>query len=99
MRHSISALAKVNIQGLDRVKLLKVLWEQQPPALFYSLAPDCPIPKWDEAEARDALKYGYIDYFCGRCIKTDITKDIVDTKEYNASRGPTFEDAISKLND
>lgn len=90
--------AKVNIGGINRIQLLKVLWEQQPPALFYFFHPKVKVPCWNETEAKKALEYGYIDYFQGRCIKTDLTKDIVDTCNYDESGGPTFQDALNKLN-
>lgn len=98
MRGSCALFAKIDIRGVNRLQLLKVLWEQQQPALFYYCHPGAKIPRWNEKEAKRALEYGYIDYFQGRCIKTDLTKDIVDTSDYDESNGPTFQDALNKLN-
>jgi hypothetical protein len=97
MRRTFAILAKVDITDVDRIKLLKVLWEQQPPALFYSMCPEAKIPEWDEEKAKEVLKHGYIDYFQGRCIKTNLTNNFTDSWDYNESGGPTFEDALDKV--
>lgn len=99
MRISLGKLAKVNIKGVDRLKLLKALWEQRPPALFYCLNPHVKIPEWDEEKAKEVLKYGYIDYFQGRCIKANLTNDFTDSWDYNEceSEFPTFENALNKM--
>lgn len=91
------AFPKVNISGVNRLALLKALWEQQPPALFYDMNTKVPIPKWDEKAATEALKHGYIDYFCGRCIKTDLSNDVVDTTEYDEQGlTPSFRTALDR---
>ena len=79
---------------MNRFELLKQLWLQQKPAIFFSMNPSVKIPKWNDADAREALKDGYIDYFKGRCIKTDLSGNFTDPYQYNKSGGPTFEEAL-----
>lgn len=80
-------MATVDISGLNKVDILREMWESTKPASFFSLGYGVPIPKWDESEARLAVS-GYIDYFQGRCIKTDLSKDIVDTFGYDRDHEP-----------
>jgi hypothetical protein len=87
---------KINIRGVDRYKLLNALWEQQTPALFFFMNGVKP-PQWNEQVAKEHLKDGYIDYCLGRCIKTDLSKDIVDTRQYDRDGPPFFTDALKKI--
>lgn len=84
----------MDISGVDKVELLYQLWVRQEVAAYFKSCPER-IPSFDRDAAKEAVK-GYIDYFCGRCIKTDLSKDVVDVELY--SRGPgklTFADAIA----
>jgi hypothetical protein len=92
-----SRLKTVNIKGIDKMTLLKTLWDYQYPALFFSFNPDVPVPGWDDALAREALKQGYIDYFQGRAIKADLSKDEVYSYNYDKGSRPTFEEIAAKL--
>jgi hypothetical protein len=78
-------MSKVSIAGLNKVELLRKLWSGQKPALFFEDYPSL-IPRFDEVEAREAVK-GYIDYFQGRCIKTDISGDTASPHLYDRETG------------
>lgn len=86
----------INISGIDKVKLLKALWMNQSVASFFgnfkALA-----PAFDEELAKEAVK-DYIDYFNGRCIKTDLSKDLINPWAYDRDAGAgTFQRVVSEL--
>ena len=56
---------KISISGLDKVVLLRALWDKSKIASFFQYHPMIPIPIWNEEEAHKALR-SYIDYFQGR---------------------------------
>ena len=76
---------KVNIKGIDKVKLLKELWLASAPAKFFSFR-GMETPPFDEKLAMKAV-LKYIDYFQGRAIKTDLTEDVVDVWLYDRDAG------------
>jgi hypothetical protein len=69
-------LQNMNISGLDKVKLLKGLWENTKPAAYFAQY-NQPAPSFDEKLAQEAVKKP-IDYFCGRAIKLDLSGDAVE---------------------
>lgn len=75
----------VSIKGLEKVKLLKALWEGAKPAAFFTKH-GIQTPTFDESVAIDAIK-SYIDYYSGRCIKTDLSGDTADPTSYDAEWG------------
>ena len=86
----------INIEGIDKVTLLKELWSKQIVASFF-ITNDLPPPPFDEVLATKAVKK-FIDYFCGRAIKSNLSKDEVDTTNYNRDAGEgVFEDIVKKL--
>lgn len=86
---------EVNIFGIDRVELLKELWLAREPAIFFSMY----SPQFDEKQAVQALN-GYIDYFCGRCIKTDLSGMYADPSLYDRDAYPgAFADIVKKVRD
>lgn len=76
---------KCFIGDLDKVKLLTMLWEEGQPARFFRIN-HLPAPIFDENEAKYAVK-DFIDYFCGRAIKTDLSGDYASTQGYNRDMG------------
>lgn len=74
----------VDISGLDKVKLLKAM---------YAYAFESPFsmsPGWTDAydaDAQFAIERGHIDYFKGRAIKSDLSKDTVDSYLYDRDAG------------
>jgi len=79
-------MSTVNIAGLNKVALLKALWEGSKPAIFFKFNPSVPIPTWDDQMASKAVN-NYIDYFQGRLIKTDLSKDEADPHSYDRDYG------------
>jgi hypothetical protein len=75
----------VSIKGLEKVKLLKTLWEGAKPAAFFAFSGQI-SPAFDNSSAKEAIK-DYIDYYCGRCIKTDLSGDTADPTSYDAEWG------------
>ena len=64
----------LDIKGIDKLQLLKALWENQRVARFYENMPQA-APQWDEKLAKEALAAGHIDYFQGRNMKMNLSKD------------------------
>jgi hypothetical protein len=88
-------MGSVDITGIDKVELLRALHEGQVTAGFFG---GLPGPSFDECRASEAVKQGYIDYFCGRAIKTDISGDSADSFLYNRDAGNgTFEEIVQRL--
>ena len=75
----------VSIKGIDKVKLLKALWDHAKPAAFFAMYGQ-PSLGWDASAAKEAVR-STIDYFCGRCIKTDLSGDIADPSLYDRDWG------------
>ena len=75
----------MDIQGIDKVLLLKKLWEGSAPARFFQMS-GMPAPTWDEEAAKKAV-LGYIDYFQGRVIKMNIHDKIIKTDLYDRDNG------------
>ncbi len=62
--------SKYNISNINKVGLLKKMWEASRPAIFFLHSGITP-PDFDEDEAEKYIDdFGYVDYFRGRCIKT-----------------------------
>lgn len=91
-------MSEVDISGLDKKALLRALWEHAAIARFFG--PDPLRSPWgpsQEVGAADALTR-YIDYFDGRCIKTDLTGDTTSTHMYNCDAGAgAFEEIVRCL--
>jgi hypothetical protein len=86
----------INIAGIDKVELLRALWEGSSPARFFAMS-GFPAPSFDNESAKEAVEK-YIDYYDGRCIKSDISGDKVDPWLYNRDAGEgKFEKIVEKL--
>lgn len=72
----------VNIKGINKLKLLKALWERSFPDHSYEMC-GCVPPKWDKKVAKEALFNGYIDHLLGRPIWMDLSKDVIDPTRYD----------------
>lgn len=89
-------MTTVNIQGLDKVELLHALWSNQKSASFFTMS-GIPSPQFDHQEANTAV-LERIDYFCGRAIKCDLSKNEVDPGLYDRDAGQgTFEKIVNQL--
>lgn len=74
----------ISIQGLDKVQVLKALWNNAnliglPKQLFEQKGV---LESFDEAKAKTAVS-SKIDYFCTRPIQMDLSRDVIDATLYN----------------
>lgn len=60
-------------------------------SIYYVYNP--PEPSFNNVDAVEAVK-GYIDYFCDRCIKSNLSGDTADTSLYNRDAGSGAFDKI-----
>lgn len=72
----------VNITGVDKVALLHALWKNQKTACFFNSFNAVYAPSFNVEAAQEAVKT-YIDYFCGRAIKCDLSGDTVSPDLYD----------------
>ena len=94
-------MSNIDIKDLNKVELLQALWERQivPPGsmgIFQGAK-----TKWTESDSERALEQiekGYIDYFKGRVIKTDLSGDTVNPRSYDRDAGEgAFQSVVNKL--
>lgn len=85
-----------DISGLDKIAVLRALWENQQPALFFGNGSG---PSFDESQAKRAIIGGNIDYFCGRAIKADLSGDKADFNLYDHDAPFSGAHVIAKLRD
>jgi len=78
-------MATVSIKGLDKNMLLKKLWQNAKPASFF-VVNNLPPEEWDDKAASKAVT-NYVDYYCGRYIKCDLTGDEVSPRNYDRDYG------------
>ena len=85
-----------NIQGIDKITLLKELWKNSNTASFFADLHAEP-PKFDKLKAAVAIT-NYIDYFQGRSIKSDISQDTANSGGYDRDMGlGSFDSCVNKL--
>lgn len=86
----------IDITGIDKVALLAVLWSGQRPAGFFN-EQTWAMPGFNKEKATEAVKT-YIDYFCGRAIKTNLSQNEVDPWLYDRDAGQgAFAEAVKSL--
>lgn len=78
---------EIDITGLDKLRVLRALWEHSKPASFFQHMPQNIIPKFSIHEAQDLLLYGYVDYCCGRLIKTNFKTNMLNPAMYDREFG------------
>jgi hypothetical protein len=84
---------KIDWGSIDKVELLFQLWTRQKIAGFFG--PDYNI-KFNKESAAIAIQNGYIDYFRGRAIKTDLRKPNPRIWLYERDAGQgKFEEAVA----
>jgi hypothetical protein len=76
----------VNIANINKVALLKALWNSSKPDAFFTFFNCTPPPFFNETEANTAVT-SYIDCFCGHLIKADISGDTADPSGYDRDFG------------
>jgi len=77
----------IDITGLNKLQVLQALWNHSKPASFFQHMPASIIPKFSVLEAQDLILYGYVDYCCGRLIKTNFKTDMLDPTMYDREYG------------
>lgn len=76
----------LSIAGLDKLELMRQLWEaQQIDGMVFAFAKV--EPEWNDAAARLALDQPIL-FFRGRMIGMDLSKNEVDPSKYDAIIGP-----------
>jgi hypothetical protein len=86
----------VNIQGIDKLRLLEALWTRSQPAAFFRMQGISP-PPFNMNEAQKAV-HQYIDYFCGRVIKCDLSGNEADPWGYDRDNGNgAFQSVVNSL--
>jgi hypothetical protein len=83
---------KINIRGINKIHLLKSLWNNSQPAAVFGMTGLRP-PSFSEKEAKSAVT-DFIDYFCGRRIRMDISKNETDPRFYDRDNGA---DSVSRI--
>ncbi len=87
----------IDISGIDKGILLYFLWKGQVKASFFGSNSVSP-PDFNEEQANRVAKNGRIDYYCGRAIKTDLSKDSVDPWLYDRDAGKgEFERIVKEI--
>lgn len=76
----------IDISNVNKLKLLHALWLESNIAPFFTTT-GINAPEWDDNDALQAISNGYIDYFKGRLIKTNLSGDKCHTDRYNFNNG------------
>jgi hypothetical protein len=89
----------VDITNINKVDLLEKLCRGQKAAVFFKTN-GIPVPIFDRNNAEKAIANGYIDYYSGKAIKMDLSKNVVDPWLYNRDAGDgAFEEIVRQLSD
>jgi hypothetical protein len=88
----------VDISGVDKMVLLRALWENQAKATFFA-ATGHQAPGFSEHDARAGLAQGGIDYLCGRAMKLSFEEnDMLDPVGYDRVAGKgTMERVVAQV--
>lgn len=82
---------------------MEELWKRKKPASFFNsfaaLSNNViPPSNFDKQSALKAINNGYIDYFQGRCIKCDLSEDLVNPRGYDRDEGQgAFQSVVDYL--
>jgi len=91
---SIVSCNSIDIKGINKKKLLEELWKNQKYASFFT-ANNQKFPVFDETKIGNQIEF-YIDYFQGKAIKCDLSKDFVDPSLYDRDAGEgVFQKSVS----
>jgi hypothetical protein len=85
----------IDIKGIDRDKLLYHLWLNQKSTSLFAF-----VASYDADAAKQSADYrGYVDYACGRAIKTTIFgSDEINPRLYDRDAGSgTFQRVVDQL--
>ena len=74
----------IDITDIDTVRLLKKMCDKEP-AIFFKLS-NIEIPTISDDEIRLCISKGYVDYCCGRLIKTSFELNCINSTSYDNDR-------------
>ena len=84
----------VNIEGIDKVKLLEQLWANTSCQGICEFA----NPSYNRQLAEKTIaKNEYIDYFCKRPIKCDLSGKVALTRLYDRDSKMSFKDVVRNI--
>jgi len=91
-------MSSIDISGLDKVELLRRLYERSQPAAFFRMSGMSPPSFGTDEPAPHVAVTKYIDYYSGRVIKTDLSKDTIDPYLFDRDNGKgAFAEVVSKM--
>lgn len=68
---------------IKRIKLLELMWNNMKPARFFTHMNISPPDFGSRTNALETIKNGFIDYYNGRCIKTDLSQNSLNSFMYD----------------
>ncbi len=89
----------VDVTGIDRNEILHALWKNSKPAAFFDNIPDA-APAYRPIKKEEIQYGGYVDYHCGRLIKSDVfgESNTIDPHGYDRDYGQgAFERVVNSL--
>ena len=72
----------------ERAILLQMMWKNMKPAAFFTMNGIAPPEFTPSEDSMNAIKAGYIDYYQGRYIKTDLSGDTISPRLYERDSTP-----------
>ena len=78
---------EINIEGIDKVILLRKLWENQIIAGFFGVHSFNASTFNTNLAKNEIVEKRYIDYFCGRAIKTNLSTNVINSYLYDRDAG------------
>lgn len=79
-------MEKIDITGLDKLKLLRYIWTKSKIAPFF-IGNGVQCPDFDEKEAKESIYNGEIKYMCGRTIMCNFWGNYIDPWDYDEIHG------------
>ena len=81
----------------DKVRLLKMMWTNMKPASFFQNMEFMAPQFGSHEEALKAINKGYIDYYNGICIKTNLSSNVADFRLYDRDSTATGAYIVQKI--
>lgn len=85
---------RVDITGINKTGLLRALWDNSSPALFFTVN-NVPPLSWEDPKNASV----YFDYYRGRVIKMDLSKDYLIPYYYDSQEctGESVKDLVARI--
>jgi len=91
-------MSRVSIVGIDKIKLLRRLWEDFKPPVAFTMT-EAVIPRFDEDNAAYAVQY-FITKYSMKALNVDISGDYTNPYWYDMTNGAgAFERVVASLSD